>query len=140
LKVRKKSPTPQEVAPKRKIGQGALQAAWRQGLRELAHALRPLPTSIPIIEEPGQIGTATTQAVSQQTGVSQPVRFDRTVSAQTIKAENVQMNMSMEPQETEPVVEAPQTQSVVDELIAQAEQQMQVETPDLENPQLEIGS
>ncbi|MEM8669446.1 MAG: hypothetical protein AAGG48_18115 [Planctomycetota bacterium] len=73
---------------KPKIGQGALKAFGRQGLKELGRALQALPSSIPFVEEPGQIGTATTQAVSQQTGVSQPVEFSKQQS-QGFSAMNV---------------------------------------------------
>lgn len=53
---------------KPKIGEGALRAAGRQGLKELAQALPATKDSMQIIEEPGQIGNPTSYEVSKQTG------------------------------------------------------------------------
>jgi hypothetical protein len=53
---------------KPKIGEGALRAAGRQGLKELAQALPATKDSMQIVEEPGQIGNPTSYEVSKQTG------------------------------------------------------------------------
>lgn len=117
------------------MGQGALRAFIRQGVKELGRALQALATSIPFVEEPGQIGTATTQAVSQQTGVSQPVQFSETNVNQGFQAMSTE-----EPNQTEVTVEQPQQapmevsqqESVLDTLMENAqemasEQEMQQE-------------
>lgn len=56
------------MAEERKIGEGALAAAWRQGLKEVGQALKALPDSMPIVEEPGTLGNVTPQVVTQQMG------------------------------------------------------------------------
>ncbi len=54
--------------PKQKIGQGALKAAARQGLKEIAQALPAFKDSMHVIEEPGALGNPTSYEVSKQTG------------------------------------------------------------------------
>ncbi|MCA9217975.1 MAG: hypothetical protein KDB27_33120 [Planctomycetales bacterium] len=58
--------------PKRKLGEGALAAAWRQGHKEIGQMLKAFPDSI-LIEEPGQMNNPTSHGVSQQAGYVQPV-------------------------------------------------------------------
>lgn len=117
-----------------KVGQGVLAAAGRQGLRELGKALQPLPDSMPIVEEPGQIGTATQQAVSQQTGVTQDVRFNDPQTPSGFAAVNP----------TEPDVAADVTQpeivtpgmapddGMLDQLLANAQEMSQMQEPEME--------
>ena len=63
---------------KPKIGEGALRAAGRQGLKELAQALPATKESIQVIEEPGQLGNPTSYEVSKQTGsVHRSKDYDR---------------------------------------------------------------
>lgn len=111
---------------KPKIGQGALKAFGRQGVKELGRALQALPTSIPFVEEPGQIGTATTQAVSQQTGVSQPVEFTKQPN-QGFSAMNVNEPELETQVDTEvPAPEVPeQTDSILDSLTENAAEMAQ---------------
>jgi hypothetical protein len=52
----------------RKLGEGALAAAWRQGLGEIGQALKAFPDSIQVIEA-GQLGTATPATVYAQQGM-----------------------------------------------------------------------
>lgn len=100
---------------KPKIGQGALQAAGRKGIRELGNALQAFPTSLPLIDETGQLFSATTQAVSQQTGVSQKVTFNETNSTVGFEAMNG-------PQDIEPEVA---TESILDNLVENAQSMAQ---------------
>ena len=51
-----------------KIGEGALAAAGRMGLDELAHVLPAFPDSIHPVDEPGALGTATQAIVTDQMG------------------------------------------------------------------------
>lgn len=67
-KATKASDKQTEKAPTRKLGQGAIQAAWRQGLSELGTALKAFPDSIQVTEQ-GQIGTATPGTVYEQQGM-----------------------------------------------------------------------
>lgn len=54
-----------------KIGAGALAAAGRQGLKELAQIVPAFPDSVRAVEEPGQIGNPTPQEVfSSKKGVT----------------------------------------------------------------------
>lgn len=62
---------PQEAG--RKLGQGALGAAFRQGFAELANALKAFPDSLPIIEQPGQLNNVPPAGVSQQAGFTKPM-------------------------------------------------------------------
>jgi hypothetical protein len=48
-----------------KIGAGALQAAWRQGIKETATALKPFPESISV-DEPGTMYTPTQGEIAEQ--------------------------------------------------------------------------
>ncbi len=57
---------------KRKFGEGALSAAWRQGHKEIGQMLKAFPDSI-MIEEPGQMNNPTSHGISQQAGYVQPV-------------------------------------------------------------------
>ena len=136
------SATEQQVAPdkvdKPKIGQGALFAAWRQGIKELGKALQALATSITGVDEPGQMWSPTTQAVSQQTGVSQKVNFSTRNQPQGFDAMNPQQTPDAEPQQTDanqPNVELA-TESILDNLTQaahdmavqhQAEQQLEAD-------------
>lgn len=120
---------------KPKIGQGALKAAGRKGIRELGSALQALPTSMSLIDEQGQLWSATTQAVSQQTGVSQPVNltdhstqigFDAMNGPQT----NDTPEQIAQPEINQPEMVAAQEESILDSLVdnAQAmEQEQEVE-------------
>ena len=45
---------------------GPLQAAWRQGLKELGAVLPAFPESVRPIEEPGTLGNPTPQMVTEQ--------------------------------------------------------------------------
>ncbi len=56
----------------RKLGQGALGAAFRQGFSELTNALKAFPDSLPLIEQPGQINNVPPAGVSQQAGFTSP--------------------------------------------------------------------
>lgn len=122
---------------KPKIGQGSLRAFMRQGIKELGRALQALPTSIPFVEEPGQIGTATTQAVSQQTGVSQPVQFSQNNVTEGLQSMNAQEPTQAEVTVNQPQqasMEASQQESVLDslmenakEMAAEQERQQEVE-------------
>ncbi|MEM9409651.1 MAG: hypothetical protein AAGA30_00970 [Planctomycetota bacterium] len=125
------------MSNKPKIGQGALKAAGRQGLKELGRALQALPTSQPFVEEPGQIGTATTQAVSQQTGVSQPVKFSDEQTMKGFKAMNgPEVNDTPEQivqlEVNQPELEPAQEESILDSLVEnaqamEAEREMQMD-------------
>lgn len=51
-----------------KIGEGALAAFGRQGLKELAQVLPAFPDSVRPVEEPGMFGNPTPQIVTQEMG------------------------------------------------------------------------
>jgi len=89
---------------KPKIGQGSLKAFGRQGIKELGNALQALPTSLPMVDEPGQMWSPTPQAISQQTGVSQKVNFSRDNSPKGFDAMN-------SPQSSEPDIASSQAEN-----------------------------
>jgi hypothetical protein len=51
-----------------KIGEGALAAMGRMGLKELAQALPAFPESVRPVEEPGALGNITPQIATGQMG------------------------------------------------------------------------
>ena len=51
-----------------KIGEGALEAAGRMGLDELAQVLPAFPDSIHPVDEPGALGTVTPAIATDQMG------------------------------------------------------------------------
>lgn len=120
--------------PRPKLGQGALAAAGRQGLRELGKALQALPSSIPLVEEPGQIGTATQQAVSQQTGVTQNVRFSDSKSPQGFAAMNPSAP-EVTDEVSQPYIAMPeiaQDDGILDQLVMEAQEMSQMQEPEME--------
>lgn len=52
----------------RKIGEGSLAAAVRQGHKEIGRIVAAFPEQTPVIEEPGAFNNPTSYAVSKQTG------------------------------------------------------------------------
>lgn len=69
----------------RKIGQGVALAAFRQGFSELAHVLKALPDSIPIVEQPGQMNNVPPQGVAQNAGYSMPRASYRSPAIRSIE-------------------------------------------------------
>ena len=123
---------------KAKIGQGALKAAGRKGIKELGTIVSAFPTSSPMVDEQGQLWSATTQAVSQQTGVSQPVQFSDP-SNKGFKGMNPETSNAApeqaEPETNQPEQTATQEASIVDSMVenaqamaAEQEQSMEMES------------
>lgn len=110
-----------------KIGQGALQAGWRKGLKELAAATQALPTSLSVGDEPGQLWSITTQGASQQTGVSQPVSFSDPTSPTGFDAMNG-ATPDQQPDIDTPEINTPEMdpgESIMGGLIEQAQEMSQ---------------
>ncbi len=112
-----------------KFGQGALWAAWRQGLKEIGNIIAAFPGHSPLIEEPGQLGRATQQSISRQTGASQPVHFNQ--SQQESAAD---MN-SAEKTTAQPQNETEHESSIVDQLVQNAEERAAEHEPENEQVQ-----
>lgn len=120
-------PQPENQKPEKpKIGQGAHMAAWRQGLKELGNIVAAFPGHSPLVEEPGQLGRATQQSISRQTGASQPVHFQ-----QSQPEIHTTMNASEPNQPSVPMVNEQQP-SVLENLVQHAEQQVEVQQPEQE--------
>ena len=111
-----------QTPQKPKIGQGALMAAFRQGLKELGNIIAAFPGHSPLVEEPGQLGRATQQSISRQTGASQPVHFNQTQP----EAQTAMHDPEMNPNQAEPQQET----SVMDDLVRNAEEQAAYHEPE----------
>lgn len=85
----------------RKLGEGALAAAWRQGHKEVGQMLKAFPDSI-MVEEPGQMNNPTSHGISQQSGYVQPVSSkDERYSI----VEQQRADVAQTPQRQEPEIE-----------------------------------
>lgn len=74
-----------QVELTRKLGQGVALAAFRQGFSELAHVLKALPDSAPIVEQPGQMNNVPPMGVAQNAGYSMPRASYRSPSIRSIE-------------------------------------------------------
>ncbi len=127
---------------KPKIGQGSLMAFFRQGLKELTHFLKAFPDSGPLIEEPGQIGNAPPQAVSQQTGHSQPVRVESPLNMETSMSDSPEQQVDMNSPAAEVVQETTAPQQVeftaADSFLEQTMQEI-YHMPEMQEPEQEMS-
>lgn len=114
---------------KPKLGQGALMAAWRQGLKELGNIVAAFPGHSPLVEEPGQLGRATQQSISRQTGASQPVHFHQS------RQEPAANMKSTEKTTTQPQNETEHESSIVDDLVQNAQERAAEHEPENEQDQ-----
>ncbi|RCS46478.1 hypothetical protein DTL42_16100 [Bremerella cremea] len=111
---------------KPKIGQGAIAALGRQGYKELGSIVAAFPGHSPLVEEPGQLGRATQQSISRQTGASQPVHF-----YQSQPEIHSTMN-TPEPNQADVQMVNDQQPSVLDDLVQHAQQQAEFQEPEQE--------
>lgn len=103
---------------KPKIGQGALQAAARKGVKELQQVVVAFPGSVSAPTEAGELWSITTQGASQQTGVSQPVSFSAPSAPTGFEA------MNGNTPELQPDIQTPELDSggsILDSLVEQAQ-------------------
>ncbi|MEM8944776.1 MAG: hypothetical protein AAGD11_06285 [Planctomycetota bacterium] len=112
-----------EKPKKPKLGQGVGKAFVRQGWKEVGQLVEAFPTGSTLVSEAGQLGTATTQAVSQQTGVSQPVKFDNQLSPQGFEAMN--QSSPETPVVETPDIEAPIQEPFLENLVEQVQEMAQ---------------
>ena len=104
--------------PARKFGEGALAASWRLGHKEIGQALRALPDSLPLHEEPGAMNNPTSHGISQQAGYVQPVssvNHDRQQSSSIVQNQvnELRMGSKQQPSMTQEVQHATPNDSIV---------------------------
>lgn len=106
-----------------KLGQGVLMAAWRQGLKELGNIIAAFPGHSPLVEEPGQLGRATQQSISRQTGASQPVHFHQS---------KPEIYSTMNTPEPNDQPENEHHSNILDSMVQHAQQQAEFQEPENE--------
>lgn len=129
---------PLQKEPTRKLGTGVLQAAIRQGFKELGNITEAFPTSTPTVDEPGQMFNIPPQGVSQQTGFSQPVSVNRAPQPSLIDKHLADIGVSPIAVAA-PAMHTPQTpDSANRSLIDKHLQDIQMQAPEIQQPDMEL--
>lgn len=128
-----KQQQPQQTEKPRKIGEGMLQAAWRQGGQEFTDNVIPaFPEHARTNSEPGTMFNTPITGISQQTGFAQPVKSAVDMHHQEMVG-NTEPSKEQTREVTAPEQRAEVSQpSIIDQHHSEMQQQHELQQPQME--------